>query len=293
MNTDSSLPFPEFPSSKSALIVPIVYVAFVLLFTYIEFASNFNTNPVIFFGVLMLIVVVTIIASGIGIDTLIDALGVDVGGKTWKIGVSISAGLILGSLLYNLTTPLSIIGIQPLTQGVTWAQFLNTGTSTTGTKVGLTLAWFLVVGVGEEIEVLAMTAIIANILFKNNRFSKTDAILTGAIVARILWSMEHLIAYTFIQSAPITSYVIAVVFGLAFSGLIFMFYLKTGNRTFDNYWNFNEPVMIGGIIAHIIFDVLIGLKYLGINGLGITYAISLMTLMVSIILLVNQESSKS
>lgn len=288
----NQIPFPEFPSSKSALLIPIIYLIFVISFTTIEYFSNYQTNPVIFFSILNILSIIVVLSMGVKFESLIDALGADTN-RPWQLWLSISIGFILGSILFSMLNPLSIYGVQPTTTSVIFANTLNIGMplSTSGTKSGINILFFSWVGFAEEIMCLVMMAVITNYIVTNSRINTKNAIIIGAVISRIIWAIQHFVEYTVINALGIPSYILAVILGLIFTGLSMMFYFKTGNTKLDTIWYFPEPVLAGAVIAHITYDVLIGLKYISISALPFTYSIGIILLIPTLILFLQKEKN--
>ncbi|MFQ6020834.1 MAG: hypothetical protein ACE5J4_02335 [Candidatus Aenigmatarchaeota archaeon] len=223
--------FENVPERISIILVPFIIAFSILLFDYWNVVNTplcqesypYNisacvTNPVIFFSVITLFVIVAVVAtSREGITGIVKALGFELPErKKWLAPVLFAFGAMFSTVLYFFVIkPSAIIAGTNWTLFKTAVPFFLPFATVLGWYSTALNAW---VGFGEEILVIWFWKGITNKLVKKG-FNPNTSMTISYFISRFgLWMPLHIVSYVFILGVDtILPFIVGGVLGISFT----------------------------------------------------------------------------
>jgi len=243
------VPFPRFPSSFIAGLVPFI-VAGMIIFTSYPLGRAPFPHPVIFY--LSIFFSVAITAGLIGWGNLVEELGFDatVAGEKPEMGllrylVLVPLGLATTYIIYNFVTGggMYYYALVPFPMDFALAQSLLSY------PFIIHILNCFIVALFEEIQRNAGAFCFANALAKRG-WDKWSSVLVGNFIASICFILLHVVAWAFTPN--IFSYIFGIMMAMLFSMLGYVLSVKE----FGPFY-FPEFSIIPGMMAHFLWDTLV------------------------------------
>lgn len=246
------VPFPRFPRSFVAGMVPFI-VAGLIIFTSYPLTKVPFPHPVIFY--LSLFFSVVAVTGVIGYENLVEELGFDVtqhGEKLeevwWRYIVFSLFGFVFAYTTYKIAMSKTLgYSLIPLPIDFAIAHSLL------AYPFVVSFVNWIVVALFEEIQRNAGSFIFANWLAHRFKLSKDASIVGGVFLGSVMFILLHTVAWS--QTASLTSYIFGIFMAMSFSLLGY----SLATRLLGPI-SFFEFSIVPGVVAHFTWDLLVDMN---------------------------------
>ena len=245
-------------------LIPFV-IQNLLLFFAVSYQSELGPSAVYFYLFPLLFVMVLIIylylenKSESKVD-LLNLVGLKITSGKMLI-LSIIIGLSIGSILFLIMSHTqSIVNtvVMPFSESISAKISMNQALANMNQRIIFYIVFFLLVGFGEELLCYFGLQVFSN-FFYSRGMNKWYSIISGSLVSRSLWALEHWASWGSVGLFNVSNYVMAVTVGIMIftvSGLL-VFY-RSSKRPVPEY------LLITPWMAHFMYDLLVTLNLEGI-----------------------------